>query len=105
MSTIFLSIVAIALTVTVKSFVGIGFLKLSALFCGLEGTVLLASSISPPHGDMEEMPKGFLKKLHWSFTEGARMNYPFRYNAVYFYSGLILLALSFVLSALDTPGT
>lgn len=100
MPTIVLTIIAGLLTLVVKCWVGIGVVKTAALFCGLVGTVLLASSISPPHGEMDEMPKGFFKRLSWPFTEGSRMNYPFRYNAVFFYGGLAMLALSFVLSAI-----
>lgn len=84
----------------VEWYVGLAVLKAVALFFGLEGTVLLSSAISPPHGDMEEMPKGIIKKFLWPFTDGRRLNYPFHYNHVFYYGGLVFLAISFVLSAI-----
>jgi hypothetical protein len=100
LSTIVLSVVVVLLTLAVKWWAGIALVKAAALLVGLEGTVLLASAISPPHGDMEETPRGLLKKLAWPFIEGRRLAYPIRYNAVFFYGGLAFLAISFVLSAI-----
>jgi hypothetical protein len=100
MTAIILSLLAVLLTVVVKWYAGISVLKAVALFFGLEGTLLLASALSPPHGDMEEMPKGILKKFLWPFTDGRRLAYPIRYNPVFFYGGLVFLAASFVLSAI-----
>lgn len=100
MSVVLLSLLSVLVTLVVKYCASITVLKTAALCCGLEGTVLLASAISPPHGDMDEMPKGIIKKLIWPFTDGRRLNYPFRYNHVYYYGGLLLLAISFVLSAI-----
>ena len=95
-----LTVIAVFLTIAVWSYASISALKAVALFFGLEGTVLLASALSPPHGDMEEMPKGILKMLLSSFTDGRHLAYPIRYNPVFFYGGLVFLAVSFVLSAI-----
>ena len=95
-----LTLIAVFLTMAVWYYASISVLKTITLFLGLEGTVFLASALSPPHGDMEEMPKGFLKMLLWSFTDGRHLAYPTRYNPVFFYGGLVFLAVSFVLSAI-----
>lgn len=100
MSIFLLSLLSALITVAVKCYASIAVLKAVALFFGLEGTVLLASAISPPHGDMEEMPKGLINKFLWPFSDGRRLNYPFNYNYVYYYGGLLFLATSFVLSAI-----
>lgn len=100
MSIILISFLSVLITVAVKYFANIAVLKAVALFFGLEGTVLLASAISPPHGDMEEMPKSLIKRFLWSFTDGRRLAYPIHYHPVYFYGGLLILAISFVLSAI-----
>jgi hypothetical protein len=94
-----LSLLAVFITVAVNWYASLAALKTAALFFGLEGTVLLASAISPPD-DMEEMPKNLLKKFMWSFTEGRRLAYPTHYNPVFFYGGLVFLAVSFVLSSI-----
>ncbi|MBI1990885.1 MAG: hypothetical protein HYS65_14420 [Betaproteobacteria bacterium] len=95
-----LTLIAVFLTMAVWYYASISVLKAITLFLGLEGTVFLASALSPPHGEMEEMPKGFLKMLLWSFTDGRDLAYPTRYNPVFFYGGLVFLAVSFVLSAI-----
>ena len=99
LSAIALILLAALLTGAIKWYASIAALKAVALFFGLEGTVLLASALSPA-GDMEERPKGLRKKLVWSFTEGRRLNYPINYNPVLFYCGLLFLAVSFVLSSI-----
>lgn len=83
MITIALTVAAVALAILVKLYTDITILKAAALFLGLEGTVLLASALSPPQ-DIEEMPKGLLGAIVWSFTEGRRLAYPTRYNPVFF---------------------
>ena len=99
MITIALTVAAVALALVVKLYADITILKSVALFFGLEGTVLLASALSPPQ-DIEEMPKGLLGAIVWSFTEGRRLAYPVRYNPVFFYFGLGFLAVSFLLSSI-----
>lgn len=100
MSTIVLTLVAVFLTTAVEWYACISALKAAALFLGLEGTVLLASALSPPLGRKEEIPRDFLKMLLWPFTEGRHLAYPLEYNPVFFYGGLVFLAASFVLSAI-----
>jgi hypothetical protein len=85
--------------VAVKYYACITDLKVGALFFGLWGTALLASALSPPDS-IDEMPKGILKKVVWSFSDGRRLAYPIHYNPVFFYGGLVSLAISFVLSSL-----
>lgn len=99
MSEIALSLLAVFITVAVQCYASLTALKTAALFFGLEGTVLLASALSPPD-DMEEMPKSLLKKFMWPFTEGRRLAYPIYYNPVFFYGGLMCLAFSLVLSSI-----
>lgn len=73
-----------------------------ALFCGLEGTVLLASMLAPPPGDLRGDPKhGIIAQLLWPFTEGRGLSYPIHYNPIYYRGGLLLLAVSMVLSAIE----
>ena len=98
-----LSIAALIIAAFMHLKVGVAVITAIALFLGLEGTILLASALSPPYEYMElERPKGFLKRLRWEFTVGRSLNYPVNYNPVFFYGGLLLLAVSFVLSAI--PG-
>ena|SRR5438105_2617011 len=96
MSVVILSTVAVLITFVLKSWAHLAVLKTAVLFLGLEGTVLLASAISPPL-DIERPPKG-LKKLTWWFAEGGRLNYPMRYNPVCFYLGLLFMAASIMFS-------
>ena len=96
-----LTIAALVIATVMWLIVGVAIIKAIALFLGLEGTILLASALSPPHDAIElARPKGFLKGLRWEFTEGRTWNYPVNYNRVFFGGGLLLLALSFVLSAI-----
>ena len=101
MFTIALSLSAALVTCLVHSYAGLSILKTAILFSGLEGTILLAFAISPPYKDMEQVPKGFFRKLIFPFVDGRGLNYPVNYNYVYFYLGLICLAISFVCTALD----
>ena len=101
MSVFALTLIATLLTLIVKCYWSISTIKIVALFLGLEGTVLLGAALSPPYDEIKvEQPKTFLKKLSWPFTEGKGLAFPIRYNYVYFYVGLLLLATSLVLSAI-----
>ncbi len=101
MFVIALTIVVTVVSVAVKFFVGIGTIKAFALFFGLEGTALLALAFSPDRDEMKvARPKGILKALLWPFTEGRSLNYPINYNPVFFYGGLVGLAVSMVLSTI-----
>ena len=100
---IVLSLVALAIAVFMQLVVGIAIIKAVVLFLGLQGTIFLASALSPPHDEMKlYKPKGLLKKLKYELTEGRDLNYPINYNPIYFYGGLLLLAISFVLSEIPT---
>jgi hypothetical protein len=99
LSTIALTVVAVLIAAGVKWYASITYLKAVALFFGLEGTVLLSSALSPPR-DIDEMPNGLLARIVWSFVEGRRLAYPIHYNPVFYYGGLVFIALSFVLSVL-----
>ena len=81
----------------------IAIIKAAVLFLGLQGTIFLASALSPPHDAMKlYRPKGLLRKLKYELTEGRKLSYPINYNPMFFYGGLLLLALSFVLSAVPS---
>jgi len=67
----------------------------------LEGTLLLASTLSPPHAQIPEKPKSLLKIVRWSFTEARSLAYPITYNPVFLYGGLFLLAVSMVLATIS----
>lgn len=100
MSTIVMTIGAAFVTCFMQWWVALSCMKTLALLSGIEGTILLASAISPPFEDMEKPPKGCIRKIIWQFTEGARLNYPMKYNSLYFNLGLLLLTASFIFSAL-----
>lgn len=95
---IVLSLFTLLLTVAVKHIWDIAIVKTVALFLGLEGTVLLASALSPPYDQMTEKPKNVFKVIVWSFTQGRDLGYPINYNPVFFYGGLLFLALSLIVS-------
>jgi len=96
-----LTAIAIAVAMVVWRSADLDCVKAIALFLGLEGTALLASALSPPYDEMEvPQPKGILGRILWQFGEGNDLAYPIRYNPVYFYLGLLLLALSMVLTAI-----
>lgn len=70
-------------------------------FCGflanLEGTVMVATSISfniPPHG------RGLWNNLKWVFTEFHNYGSPPSFNFIRFYLGLILIFLGMIVTAL-----
>ncbi len=99
---IFLSCIALFLTITIKSCVGIPLINTVALFFGLEGTVLLASALSLPRDEIEvPNKKGFMHWLKWWNAEGKNYRYPVSYNPVCFYGGLLFLALSMILSSIS----
>lgn len=101
---IVLTFVALSIAAFMQLVVGVAIIKAFALFLGLQGTIVLASALSPPHDTIEiDRPKGSLKRLRWEFTVGRTLNYPISYNPVFFYGGLFLLALSFVLSEIPEP--
>ena len=96
-----LTVVAILIALATKCIASVGTIEAVVLFLGLEGTALLASAFSAPHNEIKvERPKGILKALLWSFTEGRSLHYPINYNPVLFYSGLVALALSMMLSTI-----
>ena len=102
MAVIALTLVVILVTAAVKFWASVATIKAVVLFLGLEGTVLLASAFSPPHAGMEvPKQKNILKWAWWWFDEGRGWNYPVHYNPVFFYGGLLLLALSMVLSMIS----
>lgn len=99
---IILTLGVLLVTTATKYFVGITAVKVFTLFFGLEGTVLLASAFSPPYDERKlEMPQGVWKKFLWPFTEGRGNAYPIRYNHIFYYGGLVLLAISMVLSVIS----
>lgn len=100
MLTIVLSAIALSLAIAVKYYWSVTVLKFIALLLGLEGTVLLASALSPPYDQMSEKPKALHKLIVWSFTEARSLGYPISYNPVFFYGGLLLLAVSMILSVI-----
>jgi hypothetical protein len=95
------SLFALAIAAFMYLIVSVAIIKAFALFLGLQGTIFLASAFSPSHDDIKlDRPQGLLNGLLWHFREGRWLNYPINYNPVFFYGGLALLALSFVLSAI-----
>lgn len=100
--TIVLSFFALFISLMIKYWSGISAIEVCALFFGLEGTVLLASALSPPRHDIESPKKnGILNWLKWWRDEGRGYAYPIQYNPVFFYAGLIFLAISMTLSAIS----
>ena len=98
-----LSLAALIIAAYMQLIIGVAMIKAVALFLGLQGTVFLASALSPPRDDIKlDRPTGLLKRLRWEFSEGRTLNYPIHYNPMFFYGGFLLLALSFVLS--EIPG-
>lgn len=98
MTVIILSFVALFTSMVIKYWASISFIMVFALFLGLEGTVLLASALSPPRYDMESpAKKQFLNWLKWWREEGRGYAYPIHYNPVFFYAGLFFLAVSMIL--------
>ena len=96
-----LTVVAILIALATKFIASVGTIEAIALFLGLEGTALLASAFSAPHDEMKVgRPRGILKALLWPFTEGRSLNYPINYNPVFFYGGLVALAMSMMLSTI-----
>lgn len=103
LAVIALSIFALAIAAFMHFIVSVAIIQAFVLFLGLQGTIFLASSFSPSHDDIKlDKPKGLLNGLLWHFREGRWLNYPVNYNPVFFYGGLALLALSFVLSAIPS---
>lgn len=103
MTVLVLSASAALIAVGMNAWTGVTAADAFALFLGLEGTVLLSSSISQDEpGAALDRPTNFFRAIMWHFGEGRHLNYPVNYNPVYFYGGLLLLAASFVLSAI--PG-
>ena len=96
-----LSFAALIIAALMQLIVDVAIIKALALFLGLEGTILLASALSPPRDEVTTArPPGILSGLLWQFKEGRELNYPINYNPVFFYGGLLLLATSFVLSSI-----
>ena len=65
-----------------------------SLLLALEGTVLLASAFTPK--GLVPPPRGILPKLRWFLKEQAGV--PLTFNQPLFYSGVLLLLVSTVLS-------
>lgn len=88
------ALIAASVTLLVHLFRPLACSRISALFSGLYGAVLLASAFSP-HGLVP--PQGsWLKKVQWFFTpQGATAIY---YNRPAYYIGLLLLAGSLIIS-------
>lgn len=63
-------------------------IKLPAAFLQLEGTVLLASSIS---FDIPTVGKGLKGKIRWTILEFPKYASPAAFNPLWFYFGLLLL--------------
>ena len=102
MVTFILSFIALFLTIAIKSYANISMINAVALFLGLEGTVLLASALSPPYDEMETTSKkGLINWLKWWHSEGKGNRYPISYNPLFFYGGLLCLALSMSISSVS----
>ncbi len=98
-----LSFAALIIAALMHLLVGVAIIKAVALFLGLQGTVFLASALSPPRDDIKlDRPNGLLKRLRWEFGEGRTLNYPIHYNPMFFWGGFLLLAASFVLAAIPS---
>ncbi len=98
-----LSLAALVIAALMHLFVGVVFIKAIAIFLGLEATILLSSSMSQDSDDINvDRPANFFRAIVWHFGEGRHLNYPVNYNPVFFYLGLVLLAISFILSEVPT---
>lgn len=90
-----LTIVALVMATVMQMIVGVATIKAVALFLGLEGTILLASALSPSHDELKVARQS-------GALDGDKFQTTVRYNRLFFYGGFGLLAASFVLSAI--PG-
>ncbi len=92
---IVLTFIALAVAAVMHLIIGVATIKAFALFLGLEGTILLASALSPSHDELKVARQS-------GASDGDEYQTAVRYNRAFFNWGLGLLAASFVLSAI--PG-
>jgi len=71
-------------------------LKIITLFLNLEGTVLIASSLTPI--GLAPPPQKFTEKIRWFFKQQGGI--PLAYNQVMLYGGLLCLFIATVTSQL-----
>lgn len=88
--------------ITIAMFYGalLGLRTATALLFGLEGTVLLASAFSTEQLD-HASPKTLFSKLKWYLTRGSEYGVPVCYHPMAYYGGLLFIAISLVLSAIN----
>lgn len=92
---IILSVIAILVTVFLYCYKDLSAGGGLSLFFNLEGTVLLASSLTPV--GLTPPPKGLVQKIKWFFKQ--ERGIPLGYNQPMLYAGLLSLALAAIISA------
>lgn len=100
-SFLILSLIAVATSASVYWLASISREMFLVLFLGLEGTVALASAFSPAVDELSSATseKGY-RKLLWWFNEAWKYRTLISYHPVLFYFGLLMLAISMLLSAI-----
>jgi hypothetical protein len=97
-----LSITCFSILLSIIASFMASYLKVITLFFGVEGSILLAFALKPSWEASQGYPqKGFRKKISWWITEGSKRQVLINFNPIVFYSGLIFLLISILLSALN----
>jgi hypothetical protein len=99
---LWLSLVSVMATFCAFLWFNVSGLSLLALFMGLEGTVSLASALSPATAELRAAchHRG-ARRLAWWMFESWKYRSPVSYNPALFYLGLLLLSTSLFLSSLN----
>lgn len=92
---IILSVIALCITVFLYFCKNLSIGSWLSLFFNLEGTILLASSLTPV--GLTPPPTGLVKKIKWFFNQ--EHGIPLGYNQPMLYAGLLLLSLAAIISA------
>jgi len=93
---IILSLIAICITVLLYYYKNLSASGGLLLLLTLEGTVLLASSLTPV--GLTPPPQGLFRKIKWFFSQ--QHGIPLGYNQPMLYAGLLLLFLAAIVSAM-----
>ena len=98
---LWLSLVSVIATFCAFQWFGVSGLALLALFMGIEGTVALASALSPATDELSAACQyRSLRRLVWWMFESWKFRAPVSYFPTLFYLGLLLLVASLFISSL-----
>jgi len=92
-----LSLLAICITILVYWFKNLSAIGGLSLFLNLEGTVLLASSLTPD--GLLPPPNKFIEKIKWFFSQQNAT--PFKFYPPMLFAGLFLMFLAAITSAME----